>query len=124
MLDSIDRYNIKSGAAYPALAKFDIHEVISKNSNPWFNQPLVAANDSMLRFVVMEGEFHWHKHEAEDELFFVLEGELFVDIGDETQTLRPGQGIAVSCGVLHRTRALERTVLLVVAAADANVLGD
>lgn len=80
----------------------------------WFNQTLCAVNGSVVRMAVVEGEYHWHKHDEDDEFFYVMEGRLFVDVEKQTFELSPRQGIVVPKGVLHRTRAKQRTVMLMV----------
>jgi mannose-6-phosphate isomerase-like protein (cupin superfamily) len=80
----------------------------------WFNQTLCRVNESVVRLGVVEGEYHWHKHENDDEFFYVIEGELFIDLEYRTIKLLPRQGFVVPKGVLHRTRALQRTVMLMV----------
>jgi uncharacterized cupin superfamily protein len=80
----------------------------------WFNQTLCQVNGSVVRLGVFEGEYHWHKHNEDDEFFYVVEGELFVDLDDRTVNLLPGRGFVVPRGVTHRTRALLRTVVLMV----------
>ncbi len=92
---------------------------------PWRNQSLATINDSVVRLGVFHGEFHWHKHDVEDELFFVLEGFLYVDIeGQPTVELAPRQGVVVPHGVVHRTRAPERTVVLMVEPTTVVPVGD
>ena len=92
---------------------------------PWFNQTLTTVNDSVIRLGVLHGEFHFHKHDAEDEFFFVLEGELLLDIeSGETVRLAPHQGYTVPKGVVHRTRAPLRTVVLMVEARGVVPTGD
>ena len=78
----------------------------------------------MVRLGVIEGEFHWHHHDEEDEFFFVLEGQLLIDLEGETVTLQPSQGYTVPRGVRHRTRAPRRTVMLMVEAASVTPTGD
>jgi mannose-6-phosphate isomerase-like protein (cupin superfamily) len=80
----------------------------------WYNQTLCQVNDSVVRLGVVEGEYHWHKHDADDEFFYVVEGRLLIDLEDRTVELDPRQGFVVPKGVVHRTRALERTVILMV----------
>jgi len=80
----------------------------------WFNQTLCRVNESVVRLGVVEGEYHWHKHENDDEFFYVIEGELFIDLEYRTIKLLPRQGFVVPKGVLHRTRAPQRTVILMV----------
>ncbi|MFZ5433362.1 MAG: cupin domain-containing protein [Calditrichota bacterium] len=80
----------------------------------WFNQTLCAVNNSVVRMAVVEGEYHWHKHDDDDEFFYVVEGCLFVDVEDRSFELHPRHGIVVPKGILHRTRAHMRTVMLMV----------
>jgi len=79
-----------------------------------FNQTLCQVNDSVIRLGVVEGEYHWHKHDEDDEFFYVVEGQLLIDLEDRTVELSPRQGFVVPKGTTHRTRALERTVILMV----------
>jgi len=80
----------------------------------WFNQTLCRVNESVVRLGVIQGEYHWHKHDADDEFFYVVEGELLIDLEDRTVALAPRQGFVVPKGIVHRTRALQRTVILMV----------
>jgi mannose-6-phosphate isomerase-like protein (cupin superfamily) len=80
----------------------------------WFNQTLCKVNDSVVRLGVIEGEYHWHKHDDDDEFFYVVEGQLLIDLEGRTVELSPRQGFVVPRGTIHRTRALRRTVILMV----------
>ncbi len=80
----------------------------------WYNQTLCQVNQSVVRLGVMEGEYHWHKHDADDEFFYVVEGRLLIDLEDRTVELDPGKGFVVPQRVVHRTRAPHRTVVLMV----------
>ena len=80
----------------------------------WFNQTLCKVNESVVRIAIIEGEYHWHKHTEDDEFFYVVEGKLLIDLEDRVVELHPRQGFVVPRGVLHRTRAPERTVILMV----------
>src|SRR5271156_5970628 len=80
----------------------------------WFNQTLCKVNESVVRVAIIEGEYHWHKHSDDDEFFYVVEGKLLIDLEDRVVELAPRQGFVVPKGVLHRTRAPERTVILMV----------
>src|SRR5262245_804742 len=92
---------------------------------PWFNQTLTAVNDSVVRLGVVEGDFHWHKHETEDEFFLVLEGELHIDVEDaQTIVLGVHQGVTIPRGVVHRPRAARRTVMVMVEPATVVPTGD
>ena len=80
----------------------------------WYNQTLCKVNDSVVRLGVIEGEYHWHQHTDDDEFFYVLEGQLLIDLPDRTVELAPRQGFVVPRKVMHRTRATGRTVILMV----------
>jgi mannose-6-phosphate isomerase-like protein (cupin superfamily) len=92
---------------------------------PWFNETLTSVNDAVIRLGVIDGDFHWHKHDDQDEFFLVLDGELLVDIeGSDTITLGQHQACSVPKGVVHRTRATRRTTILMVEAAGVMPVGD
>jgi len=90
----------------------------------WYNQTLCQVNASVVRLGVIEGEYHWHKHDHDDEFFYVVEGKLLIDLEGRTVELGPRQGFVVSKGVLHRTRAPERTVILMFENAGIVPTGD
>jgi len=90
----------------------------------WYNQTLCQVNQSVVRLGVVEGEYHWHQHEADDEFFYVVEGQLLIDLDGRTVELAPRQGFVVPKGVIHRTRALVRTVILMVESAGIIPTGD
>jgi mannose-6-phosphate isomerase-like protein (cupin superfamily) len=92
---------------------------------PWWNQTLTQVDDAVVRLGVIHGDFHWHKHDEQDEFFLVLDGQLLIDIdGGETVTLDPHQAFTVSRGVVHRTRAPVRTAILMVERAGVVPTGD
>src|SRR3954469_1827541 len=80
----------------------------------WYNQTLCEVNDSVVRLGVVEGEYHWHKHDNDDEFFYVVEGHLEIDLEGRTVTLEPRQAVVIPKGVMHRPRAPRRTVMLMV----------
>src|SRR5436853_6328062 len=92
----------------------DAHALADACTYKWYNQTLCKVNGSVVRLGVVQGEYHWHKHDEEDEFFYVMEGELFIDLDERTVRLAPRQGFVVPKGVMHRTRAEERTVMLMV----------
>jgi mannose-6-phosphate isomerase-like protein (cupin superfamily) len=109
---------------FPPLAVVDVPALVGACTDRWYNQSLCRVNDAVVRLGVMQGEYHWHKHEREDEFFFVLEGRFIVDLEDRSIDLHPRQGFVVPSGVLHRTRAPERAVILMVEAASIVPTGD
>jgi mannose-6-phosphate isomerase-like protein (cupin superfamily) len=117
------KYSINNDPMFGPLELIDVRK-LQESRQPWYNQSLSRVNDCVVRLGVIKGDFHWHKHDREDELFFVVEGRLFVDLEGRTVELAPQQGITVPRGVRHRTRALERTVLLMIEGATVNPTGD
>jgi mannose-6-phosphate isomerase-like protein (cupin superfamily) len=117
-------YDIHLDDKYGQLRLVDVPAEIAAHE-PWFNQTLTTVNDTAVRLGVIEGDFHFHKHDEEDEFFLVLEGRLLIDIEDgETVTLEPHQGYTVPHGVVHRTRAPVRTAILMVEPAGVRPTGD
>ena len=121
----VSDYDIHLDDKYGSSTLIDIPAEIAAHE-PWFNQTLTTVNKSVVRLGIIEGDFHWHKHDGEDEFFLVLEGQLLIDIeGEETVTLDPHQGYTVPRGVVHRTRApAGRTAILMVEAAGVSPTGD
>jgi mannose-6-phosphate isomerase-like protein (cupin superfamily) len=98
----------------PQLEKVDVPALVRAVTDQWYNQTLCQVNASVVRLGVMQGEYHWHKHDNDDEFFFCLEGEFLVDLEDRTVTLTPWQGFTIPKGIIHRTRAPRRAVILMV----------
>lgn len=109
---------------FPALTVVDVPLLIAGNQHPWYNQTLCRVNDSVIRLGVLQGEYHWHKHDNGDEFFFVLEGTFFVDLEDRSIELRTQEGFVVPRGVVHRTRAPRRAVILMAETAAIVPTGD
>lgn len=116
-------YDIHLDVKYAPLELIDIPSIDAANE-PWFNQTLSKVNDCVVRLGILHGEFHWHKHDDEDEFFYVIEGFLLIDLEDRTVELWPRQGFTVPKAVVHRTRAPERTVILMVEGAGVIPTGD
>ena len=106
------------------LQLIDIPGMVKECKDQWFNQTLTQVNDSVVRLGIIEGEFHWHKHDQEDEFFLVLEGQLFIDFEDRTIELNPHEGVTVTKGVMHRPRAPRKTVMLMVETKSIQPTGD
>jgi mannose-6-phosphate isomerase-like protein (cupin superfamily) len=124
-------YAINLDVKYGPLELIDVPAIAAEVSEDWFNQTLCRVNDCVVRLGVFKpGEFHWHKHEQEDEFFFVLEGSFAIELEDTCVNLQRHQGYTVPRGVTHRTRAdglperRERTVILMMEAASVQPTGD
>lgn len=109
---------------FPPLAVVDVPALVAACKDRWYNQTLCRVNDAVIRLGVMQGEYHWHKHESDDEFFFVLEGHFIVDLEDRSIDLGPLEGFVVPRGVVHRTRAPERAVILMAETAAIVPTGD
>jgi mannose-6-phosphate isomerase-like protein (cupin superfamily) len=114
LMDATFPYETRLNVLYPALEVIEEKALADACEYKWYNQTLCQVNGSVVRLGVVEGEYHWHKHEQDDEFFYVVEGELLIDLEDRTVSLAPRQGFVVPKGALHRTRAPQRTVILMV----------
>ena len=117
-------YETRLNILHEALETIDVPALAAACAHPWWNQTLCKVNDSVVRLGVVQGEYHWHKHDDEDEFFFVVEGEWIIDLESRSVTLGPGQGFVVPKGVRHRPRAPKRTVILMVEGAGIVPTGD
>jgi mannose-6-phosphate isomerase-like protein (cupin superfamily) len=107
-------YETRLNILHGPLETIDVKALADACEFRWFNQTLCKVNDSVVRVGIIEGEYHWHKHDEDDEFFYVVEGTLLIDLQDRTVELNPGQGCVVPRTVIHRTRAPRRTVILMV----------
>jgi mannose-6-phosphate isomerase-like protein (cupin superfamily) len=125
---------MSDGTAYPYATHLDVlhaplelidtQALANACTDRWYNQTLTRVNDAVVRLGVMQGEYHWHSHEKEDEFFFVVEGRFLVDLEGRTVELLPRQGFTVPRGTVHRTRAPERSIVLMVEQAGVVPTGD
>ena len=117
------RYDIDTDVMFPQATHFDVG-AIAAATEPWWNRTLTQVNDAVVRLGVLEGDFHWHKHDEEDEFFFVLEGQLDIELEDRMVTLTPQQGFTVPKGVMHFPHARGRVVVLMMEKAGVIPTGD
>jgi mannose-6-phosphate isomerase-like protein (cupin superfamily) len=109
---------------YPQMEIVDVPALIAACTDRWYNQTLCRVNESVVRVGVIQGDYHWHKHDDEDEFFYVVEGKFLIDMEGRTVELDRGQGFVVPKGTMHRPRAPERTVILMVEGAGIIPTGD
>src|ERR1700727_3567423 len=105
-------YETRLNVLYKPLEIVEAKSLADACAFKWYNQTLCQVNDSVVRLGVIEGEYHWHKHDHDDEFFYVVEGELLIDLEGRTVELAPRQGFVIPKGIVHCTRAPERTVIL------------
>jgi mannose-6-phosphate isomerase-like protein (cupin superfamily) len=123
-MEQVFPYVTRLDIKFDPLQTIDIDAMVRECTDKWFNQTLTKVNDSVVRVGIVEGEYHWHKHDKDDEFFFVLSGQLFIDLEDRTIELNPNQGVTVPHGVVHRTRAPGKTVMLMVETSEIQPTGD
>ena len=117
-------YVTRLNVQYKPLEVVEERELSDACQHAWYNQTLCAVNDSVVRLGVVQGEYHWHKHDSDDEFFYVVEGRLHIDLEDRVISLAPRQGVVIPKGVLHRTRSPQRTVMLMVETKGIVPTGD
>jgi mannose-6-phosphate isomerase-like protein (cupin superfamily) len=117
-------YVTRLNVQYKPLEVIEERELADACRDPWYNQTLCKVNDSVVRLGVVQGEYHWHKHDADDEFFYVVEGRLLIDLEGRTIDLAPRQGVVIPKGALHRPRAPQRTVMLMVETSGIVPTGD
>jgi len=109
---------------FPPLERIDVPALVRACTDRWYNQTLCRVNESVVRLGIVQGEYHWHKHDEDDEFFYVVEGRFLIDLPDRLVELGPGQGVVIPKGMMHRPRAPEPTVILMVETAGIVPTGD
>ena len=117
-------YDTRLNILHAPLERIDVPGLVAAVAHPWYNQTLCKVNESVVRLGVVQGEYHWHKHDDEDEFFYVVSGRFLIDLEDRTVDLGPGQAVVIPKGVRHRPRAPEKTVILMVEGAGIVPTGD
>ncbi len=107
-------YNTRLDILHGPLELIDIAGLANACQDQWYNQTLCRVDESVVRLGVVHGEYHWHKHDGEDEFFYVVSGRFLIDLEDRTLELTAGKSVVIPKGVKHRPRAPERTVILMV----------
>jgi len=107
-------YNTRLNILHQPLEVVDVAGLVEACKDKWYNQTLCKVDESVVRLGVVQGEYHWHKHDNEDEFFYVVSGRFLIDLEGSTIDLTPGKAVVIPKGVMHRPRAPERTVILMV----------
>ncbi len=118
------RYSIHTDVKFKPLELIDVQRLQNETKDQWFNQTLCEVNDCVVRIGVLQGEFHWHKHDDEDEFFYVVDGQFVIEIEGQSVELHPQQGFMVPKGVLHKTSAPVRSVILMIEGKGVIPTGD
>ena len=107
-------YNTRLNILCAPLEVIDVAGLVDRCTDEWYNQTLCKVDESVVRLGVVRGEYHWHKHDSEDEFFYVVSGQLFIELEDRTIDLPAGNAVVIPKGTMHRPRAPQRTVILMV----------
>ncbi len=123
-MPSPEPYSMHLNVLFKPLELIDLPSLVRSVTEGWYNQTLCQVNDCVVRLGVVEGEFHWHKHDDEDEFFYVVSGHWIIELEGRTVELKPGQAFTIPRGVMHFPRAPEKTVLLMIEGAGVKPTGD
>lgn len=107
-----------------ALERIDLREKLSRFDEHWSPRIVAELNGQHVKLVKLAGEFVWHSHADEDELFLVLKGKLTIELRDGAVALGPGQMVVVPRGVEHRPVADGEVHLLLFEPAGTLNTGD
>jgi mannose-6-phosphate isomerase-like protein (cupin superfamily) len=120
----LSRYSLHMDIKYDYLEKIDVPQVVKECRDKWFNQTLCKVNGSVLRLGIFEGEFHLHKHDNDDEVFFVLSGNLILETEKGNFDLKENEGVCIPKGVMHRPIARKKCIVLMIENESIKPTGD
>ena len=106
------------------MQKINLAERFSRITEHWRPKVVAELNGQVVRLVKVQGEFVWHQHAGEDELFYVVSGRLRIDFRDGPVILGPGEMLVVPRGVEHRPVAEEECEMLLFEPAEVRNTGD
>jgi mannose-6-phosphate isomerase-like protein (cupin superfamily) len=106
------------------VTKINLAEKFARFSDQWSPKIVADLNDSQVKLAKVEGEFVWHNHADEDELFLVVKGELTIELRDGQVTLGPGELVVIPKGVEHRPVAREEVQLILIEPKGIKHTGD
>lgn len=117
-------YKLQMDIRYDYLEKINVPEIVKNCTDKWFNQSLCNVNSSVFRLGIFEGEFHMHKHDHDDELFFVIDGSIVLETEKGTFELGQYEGVCVPKGVMHRPIAKNKAIVLMIENTGIDPIGD
>jgi mannose-6-phosphate isomerase-like protein (cupin superfamily) len=121
----LSRYAIYYEPLFRSLQAIDVQDLIDAVTEPWHNQTLIQVGDVLVRLGVMQGEYHWHKHDEQDEFFYLLQGEFHIELeGRDAVALKPNQAFSVPAGMLHRPVVPVRSAVIMIEKAGIVATGD
>lgn len=117
-------YNMQMEVKYDYLEKIDVPEIVKNCTDKWFNQSLCNVNSSVFRLGIFQGEYHLHKHDHDDELFFVIEGSIILETENGNFELGQYEGVCVPKGVMHRPIARNKAIVLMIENTGIDPIGN
>ena len=117
-------YKMQMDIKYDYLEKIDVPEIVKNCTDKWFNQSLCLVNSSVFRMGIFEGEYHLHKHDNDDELFFVIDGSIILETEKGNFELQQYEGVCVPKGIMHRPIAKNKAVVLMIENAGIDPIGN
>ena len=106
------------------VTRINLAEKLTRFDDRWNPRIIADLNDSHVKLVKVQGEFVWHRHADEDELFLVLSGALRIELRDGSVTLGPGEMVVIPKGVEHRPVAAEEVHLMLIEPKGIRHTGD
>lgn len=104
--------------------KTNLQHEISKIDEPFQPVKIAEANGQIIRIALVRGEYHWHKHSYEDELFYLLKGELTIQLKEEDVVLTEGEMAVIPRGVEHCPRSDKESYILMFEPIELKSRGD
>ena len=117
-------YKMQMDVKYDYLEKINVPEIVKNCTDKWFNQSLRNMNSSVFRLGIFEGEYHLHKHDHDDEVFFVIEGSIILETEKGNFELGQYEGVCVPKGVMHRPIAKNKAVVLMIENIGIDPIGN
>lgn len=106
------------------IKKVNLQSKLNTFSEHWSPKIVGELNGQMVKIAKLQGEFVMHKHDNEDELFYVIEGKLFIELAEETLELNPGEFVVIPKGVDHKPYAPEEVSIMLFEPASTLNTGD
>ena len=117
-------YNMQMDIKYNYLEKINVPEIVKECTDKWFNQSLCEVNSSVFRLGIFEGEYHLHKHDHDDELFFVIDGSIVLETEKGNFELGQFEGLCVPKGIMHRPIAKQKAIVLMIENKGIDPIGN
>jgi len=106
------------------MEKINIAQKFGLFDEQWTPKIIASLNGQDVKLARLEGEFVWHSHDLEDELFYVVKGELILEMHDNTVILKAGEMFVVPRGVEHKPIAEKEVLVMLFEPSDIKHTGN